>query len=102
MTEQPAAQPSPPPRHESHPEPEPDINRYPQCPREPQSAREACEQQAIQQEQREREERERQEREEEKEHERNTPLDVRHQEIIDEIGGEPSVGGIPEFDDPDR
>ena len=68
----------------------------------PQAAREACEQQAIQQEQREREEAERAEQEADRQHERETPLDVRHQEIIDEIGGEPTVDGIPEFDDPDE
>ena len=103
----PDAQPAPaPPQHESHPAPapapQPEVDRYPQCPKMPQSAREACEQEAIQKEQHEREERERQEQEAEKQHERETPLDVRHQEIIDEIGGEPTVDGMPDFDDPDR
>ena len=103
-TEQPAAEepaPAPQPEHHPAPAPAPEVNRYPQCPRMPQAAREACEQEAIQQEQREREEAERAEQEADRQHERETPLDIRHQEIIDEIGGEPTVDGIPDFDDPD-
>jgi len=88
--------------HHPAPAPPPYVDRYPQCPKMPQDVREACEQQAIQQEQREREERERAEQEAERQHAAETPLDVRQNEIIDEIGGVPTEGGIPEFDDPDR
>eukprot|EP00438_Fugacium_kawagutii_P015456 Skav202286 [mRNA] locus=scaffold3364:7289:8245:+ [translate_table: standard] len=92
--------------HEEHHEEQHEENNYQNSPCNQltvQREREECFQAEIRQEQLEREQREREENEAEQHRQENMPLDERQQEIIDEIGGPPTVDGLPDFsdDDPD-
>ncbi|CAJ1377704.1 unnamed protein product [Effrenium voratum] len=73
------------------------------CHQQDQHEREACEQGIIRAEQLAREQAERAEQEAQRQHDASIPLDVKQNEIIEEIGGPPTEGGLPDFSefDPD-